>query len=242
MISVMQKKLHKLGLSRLEAKAYLYLAKSGEKNAKEIAKGLEIVTQAVYRPLRGLIEKGFVVPKGKHPADFYTLPIEIGANSLITKLQERISNISKKERVREIALPFQIITSRKVHRILGDKNLKRAKKEVLVIASGTGEFSPDFTKTMFDMAKRGVDHRVIVLNLGKVNGDRLKYWKKNKFKIRYRKGRGVNLVIYDRDVVQMGFRLKEESKEKIGFIIKNKSLAGFLGEFYDYLWSKSMEI
>lgn len=238
----MDNKLKVLGLSKLEIKIYKELLKSGAINAKQLASRVGIVTQGLYRPLRCLVERNLVMPVGKHPAKYETLPLEVAADKSVRKIKSLVETPGRIGRLIDSMLPFRIITNRKSYHKLGERYFKQTKSEVWLIASGTGQLSPDFTKTMFDAVTKGVDYRIIALSYGELNKDKIENWKKNRFRVRHKVGKGVNLVIYDRKIVQIGLRVQGGSREKVGLIIFNRSLAEFLGEFYDYLWGKAERI
>ena len=65
-----------LGLTELDAKIYIFLASHGPQNAKEIAKGLELNKQKVYRILRELGNEGLIEVYYKRPTLFSSLPFE----------------------------------------------------------------------------------------------------------------------------------------------------------------------
>ena len=222
-------------LSKSELKIYKYLLNGDVKTAKIIANEFDILVEATHRSLKSLRSKGLIASFGKYPTYFQALPMELGALAISQRFQKNLKAGDK-------PLPLRVITHRQKYHEVGEENFKRATKEVLVIASGTGDLSQDFTKTMFDATRKGVDYRIICLTFGKPNSELLENWRKNGFKIKYRKGKGFNLVIYDRKMVQMGIRLTESFKEKYGLIIRNESLSEFLGEFFDFLWKSSKEI
>lgn len=229
-----------LGLSKSEIKAYKLLLKSGDKlTAKEIAEKLNVRVEAAHRLLIKLKRKGLITSIGSHPSYFKTLPIEVGVTNVSQRLQSRLRKLIHNFSPVDSVLPLRIIPNRKTYHRLGEQYFKKAQKEVSVIASGKGQLSQDFTKTMHDATERKVEYRIISTTFGKPNQELLRNWRKNGFKVRYRKGKGFNLVIYDRNVVQLGFRLSDSSREKYGVVIKNESLAEFLGEFFDHLWKNS---
>ena len=59
----MQKELEEFGLSKNEAKIYLYLLKHGEKSTGPIIRETGISNSRVYGSLNSLIEKGLVIYK-----------------------------------------------------------------------------------------------------------------------------------------------------------------------------------
>jgi sugar-specific transcriptional regulator TrmB len=67
--------LMKLGLNRLQARAYLTLLKLGPEKAKEIAKAANIARPDIYRTLSKLLEVGLIEKIVATPAVFKAIPI-----------------------------------------------------------------------------------------------------------------------------------------------------------------------
>jgi sugar-specific transcriptional regulator TrmB len=70
------KTLASLGLTELEAKAYLLLVKNGPTKASGVTKALEVSKQRVYPVIKNLQRKGIVNATLERPALFSALPLE----------------------------------------------------------------------------------------------------------------------------------------------------------------------
>jgi sugar-specific transcriptional regulator TrmB len=70
------KALEELGLARLDARIYVFLAKKGPKKAQDVAGFLRISKQQLYPSLRSLQSKGLVNATLEHPARFSAVPFE----------------------------------------------------------------------------------------------------------------------------------------------------------------------
>jgi sugar-specific transcriptional regulator TrmB len=68
------KALEELGLTRLEARIYVFLAKKGPKKAKEVALAPRASKQQLYLSLKSLQSKGLVSATLEHPARFSAVP------------------------------------------------------------------------------------------------------------------------------------------------------------------------
>ena len=64
------------GLSQIEARIYIFLAKKGAQKGRDICKALKITKQQLYPSLRNLQNKGIVSSTIEHPARFSALPFE----------------------------------------------------------------------------------------------------------------------------------------------------------------------
>jgi len=83
------KTLRDLGLTRLDSKIYVYLAKRGPQKGKEISKALKIQKQQLYSSLKKLQSKAVVSATLEHPAKFSAVPFENVLDLFIkAKLQE----------------------------------------------------------------------------------------------------------------------------------------------------------
>ena len=68
--------LERFGFSRVDAQVYVYLAKTGPKEGRELTIGLRMAKQQLYLVLRHLKEKGVVTNSLDHPALFSALDFE----------------------------------------------------------------------------------------------------------------------------------------------------------------------
>ena len=70
------KTLEGLGLSRTDAEVYVYLAKKGPKNGRELADALQVTKQQLYPSLKNLKDKGVVTVSLERPALFSAVAFE----------------------------------------------------------------------------------------------------------------------------------------------------------------------
>ena len=83
------KVLSDLGLTRLDSKIYIYLAKNGPKEGKEISRALKVQRPQLYRSLKTLQKKAIVSATLERPAKFSAVSFERAVNLFIrTKLEE----------------------------------------------------------------------------------------------------------------------------------------------------------
>ncbi|MBN1111634.1 MAG: hypothetical protein JXA53_01820 [Bacteroidales bacterium] len=237
--------LSKLELTNLEANVYEILYKNAKLDATTTAKKLDKPVESIHRTINKLKSKGFITSNSDYPQKHYVIPMDTIINNKILELggllAEYGEKISGKHPSQKTNL-IKYIPNRETHHIIGENLFNRLKNEVLIIASGTGEFKPSFFASMVKINKAGKKHRIIAMSYDESNVEKLTNWKNNGIQIRYKKGKALNLIIYDRELIQIALRTKEGSREKEGLLINNKDLATFLGEFHDYLWKNSSEI
>lgn len=93
------KTLEGLGLSRTDAEVYVYLAKKGLKNGRELADALQVTKQQLYPSLKNLRNKGVVTVSLEHPTLFSAVAFEKVVELLIAIKVEQAKAIkeTKKE-------------------------------------------------------------------------------------------------------------------------------------------------
>lgn len=93
------KTLECFGLSRLDAKVYIYLAKTGPQNTMDLAKGLKITEEQTNSSFNTLRDKGIIASNIRHPILFCAFPFEKVLEILITTEleQAKIIKETKKE-------------------------------------------------------------------------------------------------------------------------------------------------
>ena len=230
----------KIGFTPYEIQVYDFITSHPYSTVKMIATTLKRPVESANRVVNHLEIKGFIESIGKYPKKLVSIPLEQAISDYIGT---GITSFSPKElSKKQLGKKLQVILGRKQYHQVGNKLFKRAKREILIAASGRGDFSPEFFKTMVDRTIKENIHKIIVYNVDSENKERLRNWKKNKFQVRHKQGKGINLNIYDREIVQVGMRMSDETKEKVGFVIHNESIGKFFGEFYDFLWKSSKEI
>ncbi|OGM08387.1 hypothetical protein A2Z67_01535 [Candidatus Woesebacteria bacterium RBG_13_36_22] len=236
--------LSRLGLTKLEVDIFSVL-NNKPASAKDLSVVLDKPIESIHRSLQNLKNKGFLSFSDTHPKIFNAVPLRSIYTSKISELDaifdQLIPEVADEIGSTKSGL-IKYIPNRETHHKIGEDLFRNLKREVLIIASGTGEFKPSFFEAMVRINQKGIRHRVIAMSLDERNIDKLQIWKRNGIQVRHKKGKGINLVVFDREVVQIAVRVTEGSKEKEGFLIKNVSLAEFLAEFHEYIWNKSKEI
>ena len=93
------KTLEAFGLSQTESEVYLYLAKKGPKNGREVANALRISKQQLYPSLKKLKNKGIISASLDRPALFSALAFEKVLELFITIKVDQAKTIkeTKKE-------------------------------------------------------------------------------------------------------------------------------------------------
>ncbi len=85
------------GLTKSQAKVFIYLGKYGSKTASEIAKALQLPRTETYHLVNSLQNIGLVVAELAHPTKYTALEMKEAISTLVKQEQERIDNLANKE-------------------------------------------------------------------------------------------------------------------------------------------------
>jgi len=231
-IKIIEKALLDLGLSRNEAKVYLFLAKAGKSTASKVAKAVSLNRTEIYRVLKGLERKGLVSLVLEKPMKFVAVPFENAVSWLIEAEKMKLRTLEqRKDRLLEIwvSLPGSYMDSelREVFQILEGSNQTESKAREL-LESTKYEFcvfiSEDIIGRLYHsgfldelerISKKGVDVRLIADNSPKIE-----------FFVKEMKFKNVKYVLMDAG--DLPFFLISDEKEVLLMLRKNRS--NFLGE------------
>ena len=85
------------GLTKSQAKVFIYLGKYGSKTASEIAKALQLPRTETYHLVNSLQNMGLVVAELSHPTKYTAMGMGEAVSTLIKQEQERIDILANKE-------------------------------------------------------------------------------------------------------------------------------------------------
>ena len=94
---MLEEALAKFGLSENEVRIYVYLERTSEKKATEIAEALSFHRTDTYRILSALEEKGLVCSAFEKPLKFVAVPLDKAVDLLIKTQKMRISLLEKEK-------------------------------------------------------------------------------------------------------------------------------------------------
>jgi sugar-specific transcriptional regulator TrmB len=85
------------GLTKSQAKVFIYLGKYGSKTASEIAKALQLPRTETYHLVNSLQNMGLVVAELSHPTKYTAMDMKEAVSTLVKQEQERIDVLADKE-------------------------------------------------------------------------------------------------------------------------------------------------
>jgi sugar-specific transcriptional regulator TrmB len=162
---VIEDTLARLGLLKNEVRVYLYLARSGEKKAAEIAEAISLHRTETYRVLRGLEKNGIVFSVFEKPIKFTAVPLEKAIDMLIEAQKMKIK-LLEKEKVGLVkiwsSMPqpkveqndkeiFQILEGGQQMILKANELLEKSKNEIQIFAPGDSLaqlYHSDFTDNL----------------------------------------------------------------------------------------------
>lgn len=150
-LSTIEETLSRFGLLKNEIKVYLYLARSGEKKASEIAEAISLHRTETYRILRDLEKKGILFSVFEKPLKFTAVPLDKAIDVLVNAQKMRIKLLEKeKESLVELWLSipqpqvqkqkkelFQMLQGEQQVALKADELLEKTKNEIQI-------FAPDY--------------------------------------------------------------------------------------------------
>jgi sugar-specific transcriptional regulator TrmB len=174
-IELLESTLTEYGLSKSEAKAYLYLAMAGEKKASEIARAISLHRTEVYRILRDLEKKGIVIEAFETPLKFGAVPVDRAVEQLVDAQRLKVNLLDKqkteliqlwesmpKPRIKDAEKAvFQMLEGHPEVLLKAEELLEKARREVKIFVPDdylalfhNGDFFEKLEKRSFDVSVR----------------------------------------------------------------------------------------
>ena len=147
-LSTIEETLARFGLLKNEIKVYLYLARTGEKKASEIAEAISLHRTETYRILRDLEKKGILFSVFEKPLKFTAVPLDKAIDLLVDAQKMKIKLLEKeKAGLVELWLSmprpkiektkkelFQMLQGEQQVALKADELLKKTEKEIQIFA------------------------------------------------------------------------------------------------------------
>lgn len=238
----------KLGLSWDEARTYSLLVNRGALTALELAKGTEILPNAVYRLISNLERKGFVVVLNGRPKSFQAIPPSVAVETFAkeqTSEIERLKTVSIKGLAGKEEVSFQtrmeIFTGRNDMFLKYHQLARETKEEVLIISLGE-EVSEEIKIVNRDLVAKGVTIKFLSLRFGQQNEQLLRNWVKMGLEVRHFPGEAYHLVVFDSQKSILAASNPKNGAERSTVCIYSPSLSRALRDYFYSLWEKATPI
>ena len=145
-----------LGLAKIDAKVYVFLAKKGPRKAQDVAGFLRISKQQLYPSLRSLQSKGLVNATLEHPARFSAVPFEKALDLFAkAKMEEAKSIQQNKDKIltdwqsivikeaEDKSARFTVIEGRKYVYSKIQQMIQETKKQLSIVTTVSGLIRAD---------------------------------------------------------------------------------------------------
>jgi len=87
----------KFGLTKNQAKVFIYLGKYGSKTSPEVCKALKLPRTETYNVLNDLLNLGIISSEFHHPTKYSALPMDKAILTMVNDAQENVNKLAKKE-------------------------------------------------------------------------------------------------------------------------------------------------
>jgi sugar-specific transcriptional regulator TrmB len=253
--------LNDLGLTIMQSKAYMALAKSHLLTVAEISNLSKIQRTDLYSVLKDLEEKGLVEREISHPIRYRAIPFQQGLDLLLKKKDEKhielqkkvadlrhtIGKLQKRRPTIKSESRFIIVPrNRVINRI--EKTLENTHKSVDLILSQL-QFSKGFVLFFDKMEKsysRKVTWRFIIEKPdgGRPFWDQIAYLKaKPSCQVKFLTTSPQTILgIYDQKEVFVFETPTENIDGSPALWSNNKSLVSIISDYFDILWLTALEI
>jgi sugar-specific transcriptional regulator TrmB len=159
----------RFGLSKNEAKVYVYLAKFGEQKAHKVSRSLSLHRTETYKILKRLEEKGLAIRILEKPIKFAAVPVDRALENLIQEKKQRVMHLEEEKRKvlsswdvfsvptkdSEVYDEFiQVLKGRNQIHIKVNEIIENAKDEVLIAASDENLLQMFYSGALDDLAEK----------------------------------------------------------------------------------------
>jgi len=247
------------GLTKTQAKVFIYLGKYGSKTSPEVCKDLKLPRTETYHILNILSSRGIVVTEFSHPTKFSALQIEKAITILIKSEQTKVDMLEEKEQ--DIAklwkqIPsfftksnesetekFQMLQgSSRIHSKMG--NMISTAKTDCKIFCGAKDLSRFYYSNLIDIFESlTVDKRLIISSDAIVPQIMQQMSISNIRNLPKNIGQNQCFLIKDEDELLIFLRnANYPTNEIFAFWTDSKSLIESMNLLFDFSWKKSKEI
>lgn len=246
-VLVVLPELRALGLTDAESKCYQLLVAEGTTDSYKLANKLNFFPNAVYRLMRRLIHKGFVVKLETKPASYQPVPPMVAIEAFAKQKTRDIEE--QKIRVLELLTTNKPISKTHTDLLTGRNALftaylrlaQTAKKEILIISIGE-PVTDEVKLANRDALERGVAIKMIAHKHDKDNEELLQNWVKMGIEVRHTPDWGFHLVVVDGAITILSINNPEETKERTSLVLRNNSLTKAFRSYFMEVWNTSKKI
>jgi len=170
--------LMRFGLSKNEARVFIYLAKYGEQKAHRVSRALSLHRTETYKILKRLEEKSLAYRILDKPIKFAVIPVGKALDNLVQEERQRILQLEEeKKKILEIwesiLVPIkdpealgefiQVLKGKNQIYIKASEVMKNAENEILIVASNENLLQLFYSGVLDNLAEKAKKIRVEVI-------------------------------------------------------------------------------
>jgi sugar-specific transcriptional regulator TrmB len=249
-----------LGLTMLQAKVYLALAKNGESTVKEIAKNSKVARQDLYRITPELLNIGLIEKLIYTPIKFKAIPVQEAIDILLERRKKEITTLELKSKdilksfrenefrkSRESEDHFIIINDLHARLIKAKKQFETTKQTVEIITKWS--FFLTYTlEVMDELAKalsRGTTVKIVTQrpeHFKSLPNDLKKIMNHSGFEIRYVSHLPSSIVaVFDKEEVNISLSSEKTPMESGMLVSNNLSLVELSHNYFEIMWMNALK-
>ena len=239
------KQLQKIGLTKQEAQAYLFVLQKGSVTATSCAHGIEAPRTTIYRLLSGLVDKKFIIELKTAPARFQAeLPV-VAIPRYISFTTKELSRFSKAA-ISQTESLFHSNRHTRIDLLTGkDEFFKtycamapKANSEICIIS--IGEPIPDEIKLVNrDALDKGVSIKFIAHKYGKENETLLASYVRMGYEVRHYPDWGYHMALFDNQKGILSVNNPKRTEERTSMVIYSADMIRALKMFFFTVWEKA---
>ncbi|MEK0382394.1 MAG: helix-turn-helix domain-containing protein [Nitrosopumilus sp.] len=251
--------LHKFGLTKNQAKVFIYLGKYGSKTSPDVCKALKLPRTETYNVLNDLLNLGIISSEFHHPTKYSALSMNKAILIMINDAQENVNKLSKKEiEVTKLWNNIPMFDSKSndgklekfqmlqgIPRINNKmKEMIKDSKDAIKIICTEKDLSRFYYSDLLDMlAKSHVDVKLVISPTQKIprfiqsiDSSKIRLMAANN-------GDNQCFIIKDTDEVLIFLRnANGSSKNVFAFWTDTSSLINSMKKLFDYSWQYSLPL
>lgn len=251
--------LMRFGLTKNQAKVFIYLGKYGSKTSPEVCKALKLPRTETYNVLNDLLNLGIISSEFHHPTKYSALPMNKAILIMINDAQENVNKLSKKEiEVTKLWNNVPMFDSKSNHSKLEKfqmlqgiprisnkmKEMIKDAKDGIQIVCTEKDLSRFYYSDFLDMlATSHVDVKLVISSTQKIpryiqslDSSKIRLMPQNE-------GDNQCFIVKDSNEVLIFLRNADQpSKNAFAFWTDTSSLINSMKKLFDYSWQYSLPL
>ena len=246
------------GLTKTQAKVFIYLGKYGCKSASEIAKALQLPRTETYHLVNSLQNMGLVMAEISYPTKYTAMNMKKAVSTLVKQEQERIDHLAtKKESISEMweDIPFFAVNtdeskSEKMQLLQGPSPITNKIKEMIStsnenfrIYGSISDLLRMYHSSLFECIKDSQTNLKMIVSPLYKTPEFLSELDSNKIRVIPSNSQNKCFIVNDAKEVLIFMRnANHPTKQIFAWWSNSETLTDMMGSFFDLSWEKANQI